>query len=112
MPPAWVSYVHSGVLRSMDVRRNGATVRELKSSRRAQVQMLRVPQAIARRPTPPRWRGRGVPDETAARLSDSSVETQLKVVPWTALLDARRDHLGLTGTKKVAIMADAACARC
>jgi xanthine dehydrogenase YagT iron-sulfur-binding subunit len=30
----------------------------------------------------------------------NGVETQLKVTPWTTLLDVLRDHLDLTGTKK------------
>jgi xanthine dehydrogenase YagT iron-sulfur-binding subunit len=30
----------------------------------------------------------------------NGVETQLRVAPWTTLLDALRDHLELTGTKK------------
>jgi xanthine dehydrogenase YagT iron-sulfur-binding subunit len=30
----------------------------------------------------------------------NGVETQLEVAPWTTLLDALRDHLRLTGTKK------------
>src|SRR5882672_10702073 len=34
------------------------------------------------------------------RLSVNGVKTQLNVAPWTTLLDALRDHLHLTGTKK------------
>ncbi|MDB5406448.1 MAG: (2Fe-2S)-binding protein [Rhodospirillales bacterium] len=30
----------------------------------------------------------------------NGIETQLEVTPWTTLLDALRDHLHLTGTKK------------
>jgi xanthine dehydrogenase YagT iron-sulfur-binding subunit len=33
-------------------------------------------------------------------LTVNGVSTQLKVAPWTTLLDALRDHLDLTGTKK------------
>src|SRR6476619_4576658 len=33
-------------------------------------------------------------------LTVNGVETQLRVAPWTTLLDALRDHLGLTGTKQ------------
>ena len=33
-------------------------------------------------------------------LTVNGVETQLKLAPWTTLLDALRDHLDLTGTKK------------
>jgi xanthine dehydrogenase YagT iron-sulfur-binding subunit len=33
-------------------------------------------------------------------LTVNGVETTVKVAPWTTLLDALRDHLELTGTKK------------
>src|SRR6202451_3380980 len=41
-----------------------------------------------------------VPDKIAISLTVNSVERQLKVAPWTTLLDVLRDHLDLTGTKK------------
>src|SRR5580704_17339553 len=41
-----------------------------------------------------------VPDKIALSLIVNGVATQLNVAPWTTLLDALRDHLGLTGTKK------------
>src|SRR6202049_3237609 len=41
-----------------------------------------------------------VPDKIAISLIVNGVERQLKVAPWTTLLDALRDHLNLTGTKK------------
>jgi xanthine dehydrogenase YagT iron-sulfur-binding subunit len=41
-----------------------------------------------------------VPDKIAISLIVNGVERQLKVAPWTILLDALRDHLDLTGTKK------------
>src|SRR6202045_2468512 len=41
-----------------------------------------------------------VPDKIAISLIVNGVERQLKVAPWTTLLDALRDHLDLTGTKK------------
>jgi xanthine dehydrogenase YagT iron-sulfur-binding subunit len=41
-----------------------------------------------------------VPDSIAVALTVNGVATQLKVAPWTTLLDALRDHLDLTGTKK------------
>jgi xanthine dehydrogenase YagT iron-sulfur-binding subunit len=41
-----------------------------------------------------------VPNKVAVALVVNGVETQLKVTPWTTLLDALRDHLDLTGTKK------------
>ena len=40
------------------------------------------------------------PDKTTVELTVNGVATQLEVAPWTTLLDALRDHLGLTGTKK------------
>lgn len=33
-------------------------------------------------------------------LSVNGAEHTLEVAPWTSLLDALRDHLDLTGTKK------------
>jgi xanthine dehydrogenase YagT iron-sulfur-binding subunit len=41
-----------------------------------------------------------VPDKVPVLLIVNGVETQLKLAPWTTLLDALRDHLDLTGTKK------------
>ena len=41
-----------------------------------------------------------VPDKISVSLIVNGVETQLNVAPWTTLLDALRDHLDLTGTKK------------
>ncbi len=41
-----------------------------------------------------------VPEKIPMSLTINGVETQLSVAPWTTLLDALRDHLGLTGTKK------------
>src|SRR5438105_1026249 len=40
------------------------------------------------------------PDKISIVLIVNGVETQLTVAPWTTLLDALRDHLDLTGTKK------------
>ncbi len=40
------------------------------------------------------------PDKIPIVLIVNGVEAQLKVAPWTTLLDALRDHLDLTGTKK------------
>src|SRR5258707_898192 len=39
-------------------------------------------------------------DKIPVALIVNGVKTQLKVAPWTTLLDALRDHLDLTGTKK------------
>ena len=41
-----------------------------------------------------------VPEKIVLSLTVNGVEQQLRVAPWTTLLDALRDHLGLTGTKK------------
>jgi xanthine dehydrogenase YagT iron-sulfur-binding subunit len=54
-------------------------------------------------PAVPRSRetaGEKVPDKIAMALAVNGIATQLKVAPWTTLLDALRDHLDLTGTKK------------
>ncbi|TMK26136.1 MAG: (2Fe-2S)-binding protein [Alphaproteobacteria bacterium] len=48
----------------------------------------------AAQPTIPR------PEKIAVALIINGVETQLSLAPWTTLLDALRDHLDLTGTKK------------
>ena len=41
-----------------------------------------------------------VPEKIPVMLIVNGVGTQLKLAPWTTLLDALRDHLDLTGTKK------------
>ena len=41
-----------------------------------------------------------VPEKIPVMLIVNGVGTQLKLAPWTTLLDALRDHLELTGTKK------------
>jgi xanthine dehydrogenase YagT iron-sulfur-binding subunit len=41
-----------------------------------------------------------VPEKIPVSLAVNGVETRLLVAPWTTLLDALRDGLGLTGTKK------------
>jgi xanthine dehydrogenase YagT iron-sulfur-binding subunit len=41
-----------------------------------------------------------VPDKISVALVVNGVERQLQLAPWTTLLDALRDHLDLTGTKK------------
>jgi len=40
------------------------------------------------------------PDKISIALIVNGLETTFKVAPWTTLLDALRDHLDLTGTKK------------
>jgi xanthine dehydrogenase YagT iron-sulfur-binding subunit len=40
------------------------------------------------------------PDKIPIALTVNGVQTQLKIAPWTTLLDLLREHLNLTGTKK------------
>src|SRR4051812_24356271 len=40
------------------------------------------------------------PEKLSVTLTINGRETQLNIAPWTTLLDALRDRLGLTGTKK------------
>jgi xanthine dehydrogenase YagT iron-sulfur-binding subunit len=40
------------------------------------------------------------PDKIPLSLTVNGVERKLELAPWTTLLDALRDHLDLTGTKK------------
>jgi xanthine dehydrogenase YagT iron-sulfur-binding subunit len=40
------------------------------------------------------------PDRISIALTVNGAKKQLKIAPWTTLLDALRDHLDLTGTKK------------
>jgi xanthine dehydrogenase YagT iron-sulfur-binding subunit len=40
------------------------------------------------------------PSKISVALIVNGTRKQLKIAPWTTLLDALRDHLGLTGTKK------------
>ena len=41
-----------------------------------------------------------VPDKIRVAMVVNGMAVQLDVAPWTTLLDALRDHLNLTGTKK------------
>ncbi len=41
-----------------------------------------------------------VPTKLSVALTVNGTATRLNVAPWTTLLDALRDHLDLTGTKK------------
>ena len=52
------------------------------------------------------------PSQVSIELIVNGVATKLNVAPWTTLLDALREHLDLTGTKKAATTANAAPARC
>ena len=40
------------------------------------------------------------PQKMSVSLTVNGIETKLEVAPWTTLLDALRDRLDLTGTKK------------
>jgi xanthine dehydrogenase YagT iron-sulfur-binding subunit len=40
------------------------------------------------------------PEKVSLSLTVNGAETQLRIAPWTTLLDALRDHLELTGPKK------------
>jgi xanthine dehydrogenase YagT iron-sulfur-binding subunit len=41
-----------------------------------------------------------LPDKTTITLVVNGIARELSVAPWTTLLDALREYLGLTGTKK------------
>jgi len=41
-----------------------------------------------------------VPSKIPIRITVNGVERELTLAPWTTLLDALREHLGLTGAKK------------
>jgi xanthine dehydrogenase YagT iron-sulfur-binding subunit len=41
-----------------------------------------------------------IPDRISVTLIVNGTERKLSIVPWTSLLDALREHLDLTGTKK------------
>lgn len=41
-----------------------------------------------------------LPAKLRIALTINGAETEIEVEPWTTLLDALREHLGLTGTKK------------
>ena len=41
-----------------------------------------------------------IPEKILLSMTVNGIQRQISVAPWTTLLDALRDHLGLTGTKK------------
>ncbi|MDX5437186.1 MAG: (2Fe-2S)-binding protein, partial [Pontibacter sp.] len=41
-----------------------------------------------------------LPPKQTVKLQINGAEKQLELAPWTSLLDALREHLNLTGTKK------------
>jgi xanthine dehydrogenase YagT iron-sulfur-binding subunit len=45
-------------------------------------------------------RSTSLPARSKVTLRVNGLEKQLQLAPWTSLLDALRDHLDLTGTKK------------
>ena len=49
---------------------------------------------------PPSNSATSLSPKLSVRLAVNGIERQLSVRPWTTLLDALRDHLDLTGTKK------------
>jgi xanthine dehydrogenase YagT iron-sulfur-binding subunit len=55
---------------------------------------------MARTSTPRSSEDIPVPEKIPVSLTVNGVERQLKLAPWTTLLDALRDNLDLTGTKK------------
>ena len=48
------------------------------------------------------------PAKIEVTLTVNGVEARLEVAPWTTLLDALRDHLDLTGTRRAVTMVNAA----
>ncbi len=57
--------------------------------------------ALKAKPGISRSRNRlAAPEKMRVSLNINGVDTQLSLAPWTTLLDALRDHLHLTGTKK------------
>jgi xanthine dehydrogenase YagT iron-sulfur-binding subunit len=62
--------------------------------------MQRTSPSGAAPPAPSRGAGRGAPRKIPVSLNVNGAHRQFSVAPWTTLLDALRDHLDLTGTKK------------
>jgi xanthine dehydrogenase YagT iron-sulfur-binding subunit len=56
--------------------------------------------AQAREAGAPNGAAVAVPVKMPITLAVNGIATRLEVAPWTTLLDALRDHLDLTGTKK------------
>jgi xanthine dehydrogenase YagT iron-sulfur-binding subunit len=55
---------------------------------------------MTRTSTPQESKGIEISVRIPVSLTLNGVETQLRIAPWTTLLDALRDYLGLTGAKK------------
>ena len=62
--------------------------------------MLRESMPQAGAAVPSRTPSLAAPEKVPVTLNINGVDRQLHVAPWTTLLDALRDHLDLTGTKK------------
>ena len=54
----------------------------------------------------------GLTPKLQVTLRVNGVERRVSLRPWTTLLDALREYLDLTGTKKGSTTANAAPARC
>jgi xanthine dehydrogenase YagT iron-sulfur-binding subunit len=92
----------SGHSESLSLAQLSRRNREMPMAQRAQTttaQPTTVPPTTA-----PRTGGTGqripTPEKVPVRLVVNGVEKTLMLAPWTSLLDALRDHLDLTGTKK------------
>ena len=55
---------------------------------------------MTRTSTPQASQSISIPERIPVSLVINGAETQLRIAPWTTLLDALRDHLGLRGAKK------------
>src|SRR5690625_2219045 len=55
---------------------------------------------MGQHPNAPAARGSSSPPTTAVVLKVNGTERHLEIAPWVTLLDALRERLGLTGTKK------------
>src|SRR5262249_2403895 len=81
-------------------RRNTAHIRALAFSRHVEMHMQRESMPQAGAAAVARTASLSVPEKIPVALTINGVDTQLRVAPWTTLLDALRDHLDLTGAKK------------
>src|SRR6476660_4890653 len=68
--------------------------------RRAFFEMRRMWMLDVTNAAPPGGEIIPAPVKVPITLTVNGIATQLSIAPWTTLLDALRDHLDLTGTKK------------
>jgi xanthine dehydrogenase YagT iron-sulfur-binding subunit len=61
---------------------------------------MEAPMAQAAAANPPKSKSSAPPEKLPVRLTVNGEARELALRPWTTLLDALRDHLDLTGTKK------------